>query len=47
MAGLKEEINLDNLPKHIAVIMDGNGRWAKMKGKLRTFGHESGVKAVR
>ena len=47
MAGLKEEINLDNLPNHIAVIMDGNGRWAKMKGKLRTFGHESGVKAVR
>ncbi len=43
----KEEINLQNLPKHIAVIMDGNGRWAKMQGKLRTFGHESGVKAVR
>jgi undecaprenyl diphosphate synthase len=43
----KEDINLKNLPKHIAVIMDGNGRWAKMQGKLRTFGHESGVKAVR
>jgi len=43
----KEEIRLDSLPSHIAVIMDGNGRWAKMQGKLRTFGHESGVKAVR
>lgn len=43
----KEDINLDALPKHIAVIMDGNGRWAKMKGKIRTFGHENGVKAVR
>jgi undecaprenyl diphosphate synthase len=44
---VKEEINLSNLPKHIAVIMDGNGRWAKAQGKLRTFGHENGVKAVR
>lgn len=35
------------LPQHIAVIMDGNGRWAKQRGKLRTFGHTSGVKAVR
>lgn len=43
----KEDINPNTLPKHIAVIMDGNGRWAKMQGKLRTFGHESGVKAVR
>jgi undecaprenyl diphosphate synthase len=43
----KEEINTSNLPRHIAVIMDGNGRWAKKQGKLRTFGHQSGVKAVR
>jgi undecaprenyl diphosphate synthase len=43
----KEEIRLESLPKHIAVIMDGNGRWAKMQGKLRTFGHENGVLAVR
>lgn len=43
----KEDINLHTLPSHIAVIMDGNGRWAKMQGKLRTFGHENGVKAVR
>jgi len=41
------QINKDKLPKHIAIIMDGNGRWAKQKGKLRVFGHRSGVKAVR
>ncbi|NNF01427.1 MAG: isoprenyl transferase [Bacteroidia bacterium] len=44
---LKEAINLENLPNHIAVIMDGNGRWAKQKGKIRSFGHASGVKSVR
>jgi undecaprenyl diphosphate synthase len=43
----KEQINPGKLPKHIAVIMDGNGRWAKQQGQLRTFGHENGVKAVR
>jgi undecaprenyl diphosphate synthase len=40
-------INKDKLPLHIAIIMDGNGRWAKEKGKLRVFGHQNGVKAVR
>jgi undecaprenyl diphosphate synthase len=35
------------MPQHVAIIMDGNGRWAKEKGKHRTFGHKSGVKAVR
>jgi undecaprenyl diphosphate synthase len=40
-------IDSTKLPKHVAVIMDGNGRWAKQRGKLRTFGHASGVKAVR
>jgi len=40
-------IDKHNLPKHIAITMDGNGRWAKTKGKLRIFGHENGVKAVR
>lgn len=35
------------MPQHIAIIMDGNGRWAKQQGKLRAFGHESGMKAVR
>lgn len=42
-----EEISLNNLPKHIAVIMDGNGRWAKNRGALRIFGHQNGIKAVR
>ncbi len=37
----------DSLPKHIAIIMDGNGRWAKSKGKPRVFGHNKGVNAVR
>lgn len=44
---LKETINLKKLPKHIAVIMDGNGRWAKEKGKNRIFGHKNGVDSVR
>ena len=44
---LKNEINKDNLPKHLAIIMDGNGRWAKQKGYLRALGHESGTKSVR
>lgn len=44
---LLETINKDNLPKHLAIIMDGNGRWAKQKGLLRAFGHENGTKAVR
>jgi len=42
-----EEINNQKLPRHIAIIMDGNGRWAKKKGKLRVFGHENGVRTVR
>ncbi|WP_396195700.1 isoprenyl transferase [Flavobacterium sp.] len=44
---LTDKINKDNLPKHLAIIMDGNGRWAKQKGLLRAFGHESGTKSVR
>lgn len=44
---LKDRINKDNLPKHLAIIMDGNGRWAKQKGMLRAFGHENGTKSVR
>lgn len=44
---LKSKIDIENLPKHIAVIMDGNGRWAKKKGNQRIFGHKNGVKAVR
>ncbi|MEM9075611.1 MAG: isoprenyl transferase [Bacteroidota bacterium] len=42
-----EDVNKDRLPKHVAIIMDGNGRWAKQRGKLRIFGHENGVDAVR
>jgi len=41
------QINKDNLPQHIAIIMDGNGRWAKKKGLLRAAGHKRGTKAVR
>ena len=41
------EINKDTLPKHVAIIMDGNGRWAKKQSKIRIFGHKVGVKAVR
>jgi undecaprenyl diphosphate synthase len=44
---IDKRINQSKLPKHVAVIMDGNGRWAKQRGKLRTFGHNNGVKAVR
>ncbi|MFS4484260.1 isoprenyl transferase [Hyunsoonleella sp. 2307UL5-6] len=44
---LKNDILLEALPKHIAIIMDGNGRWAKQKGMLRAFGHENGTKSVR
>lgn len=44
---LKDEIKLDRLPVHVAVIMDGNGRWAKKRGNQRIFGHKNGVAAVR
>ena len=47
MPSLKEHIDLHRLPAHIAVIMDGNGRWAKKHGKPRIFGHRNGVKSVR
>jgi len=43
----KGKINLDKLPNHIAIIMDGNGRWAKTQGKPRVFGHKNGVTSVR
>ena len=44
---LQETINTDNLPKHLAIIMDGNGRWAKQQGLLRALGHERGTKSVK
>lgn len=44
---MEKEVNINHLPIHIAIIMDGNGRWAKSQGKPRVFGHEKGVEAVR
>lgn len=44
---LKDQIDTTKLPNHLAIIMDGNGRWAKQKGMLRIFGHENGTKSVR
>ena len=44
---LLDQIDKDKLPQHIAIIMDGNGRWAKEKGKLRVFGHHTGVVSVK
>ena len=47
MEDFKSQINADNLPNHIAIIMDGNGRWAEMKGKPRVYGHKNGVTSVK
>jgi undecaprenyl diphosphate synthase len=47
MDSAKERIDFSKLPQHIAIIMDGNGRWAKEHGKPRIFGHRNGVKSVR
>ncbi|TJY63473.1 isoprenyl transferase [Sphingobacterium alkalisoli] len=44
---MKDKLDKTNIPRHIAIIMDGNGRWAKGLGKLRVFGHQNGVSAVR
>ncbi len=44
---LLESIDKTNLPRHLAIIMDGNGRWAKQQGFLRAFGHENGTKSVK
>jgi undecaprenyl diphosphate synthase len=44
---LKEQLVSDKLPRHVAIIMDGNGRWAKKQGNSRIFGHKHGVNAVR
>lgn len=46
MSTYKDKIDLSRLPQHIAIIMDGNGRWAKEKGYPRVFGHKNGVKSV-
>lgn len=47
MASLRQNIDPHNLPKHVAVIMDGNGRWARQKGAARIFGHRNAIEAVR
>ena len=44
---MKEQIKAESLPKHVAIIMDGNGRWAKNKGAARVFGHKNAINAVR
>lgn len=44
---MDQEISKENVPQHIAIIMDGNGRWAKKKGAARIFGHSNAIKAVR
>ena len=47
MSSFKEKIDISKLPKHVAIIMDGNGRWAKERGYDRIFGHQNGVTSVR
>jgi undecaprenyl diphosphate synthase len=47
VASFKEHIDFSKLPRHIAIIMDGNGRWAQKKGAMRIFGHRNAVQAVR
>ena len=44
---LMQQIDRERLPQHIAIIMDGNGRWAKERGKQRLFGHQSAIQSVR
>ncbi|MCS5491265.1 isoprenyl transferase [Algoriphagus limi] len=44
---MKEVLDLKRIPKHIAIIMDGNGRWAKKKGAMRIFGHRNAIQAVK
>src|SRR5574344_2226153 len=44
---MTEKLDMKHIPQHIAIIMDGNGRWAEERGKPRSFGHQAGVDAVR
>ncbi|MBY0434121.1 MAG: di-trans,poly-cis-decaprenylcistransferase, partial [Cyclobacteriaceae bacterium] len=46
VASFKDQIDFSNLPRHIAIIMDGNGRWAQRKGAARIFGHRNAIQAV-
>jgi len=43
----KDKVDKSNIPEHVAIIMDGNGRWAEQQGEMRIFGHSSGVESVR
>jgi undecaprenyl diphosphate synthase len=47
MESFRNKLDKNRMPKHVAIIMDGNGRWAEKHGKARAFGHESGVESVR
>lgn len=47
MSLIKDKIDPEKLPQHVAIIMDGNGRWAKSRGEERTFGHKNAIDAVR
>lgn len=47
MSNWKDQLDKDKLPSHVAIIMDGNGRWAKKQGALRIFGHNNAIKSVR
>ncbi|NQU51898.1 MAG: isoprenyl transferase [Bacteroidetes bacterium] len=47
MESFRNRLDKNNIPKHVAIIMDGNGRWAEKHGKARVFGHERGVESVR
>ncbi len=44
---LHNQTNMERLPQHVAIIMDGNGRWAQSRGRVRSFGHQNGIKSVR
>ena len=47
MTEIRQELDMTRIPQHIAIIMDGNGRWATERGKDRSFGHQAGVDTVR
>ncbi len=47
MQSIKDKIDANHVPQHVAIIMDGNGRWAKSRGRERTFGHKHAIQAVR
>ena len=47
MTKMTDQLDMNRIPEHIAIIMDGNGRWANERGKERSYGHQAGVEAVR